>query len=197
MKKSIIIILLVLVVIVIGLLITRNNEYESPTPTNTEIIWTGSKPMGTSHTGTISIKENNLVFKKGELKGGSVIFDMNSIQNSNLEGDRKKRLEDHLKNEDFFETNNYPTSTFEIIDVQKNGDQYNVSGKLTIKDITHEEAFVVNATETDEGCQYRASIAIDRTKYDVVYKSASILSSLGDQAIRDKFQLDVAFIIEK
>jgi polyisoprenoid-binding protein YceI len=42
----------------------------------------------------------------------------------------------HLKSPDFFDTDNFPNITFESTKVEKLGEEYEVSGNLTIKSVT-------------------------------------------------------------
>jgi polyisoprenoid-binding protein YceI len=43
----------------------------------------------------------------------------------------------HLKSPDFFDVENYPTMTFVTTSIEADGDDYKVTGDLTIKDQTH------------------------------------------------------------
>ena len=58
--------------------------------------------------------------------------------NTNLE-DR----DSHLKSAEFFDVENYPTITFNSTNIIKNGDEYEVTGDLTIKGITKPVTFEV------------------------------------------------------
>lgn len=42
----------------------------------------------------------------------------------------------HLRSADFFDVENYPTITFRSTDVSRDGDEWTVTGDLTIKDVT-------------------------------------------------------------
>lgn len=64
-------------------------------------------------------------------------FDVNSI-NTNSE-DR----DNHLKSADFFDAEKYPTISFQSTNITKSGDDYKVTGDLTIKDVTKPVTFDV------------------------------------------------------
>ncbi len=64
-------------------------------------------------------------------------FDVASI-NTNSE-DR----DNHLKSEDFFDVQKYPTISFQSTNITKDGDDYAVTGDLTIKDVTKPVTFEV------------------------------------------------------
>ncbi|WP_109831339.1 YceI family protein [Reichenbachiella versicolor] len=156
------------------------------------ITWTGTKITGDSHTGTIDIKENNLTFEEGQLTGGSIIVDMTTITDTDLEGEWKQKLEGHLNSDDFFGTATFPTSTLAIKSIEAGeGDVIKVTADLTIKETTLEEAFEVTKTEQDGKVSYTAVVEIDRTKYNVKYGSSNFFEDLGDKAINDIFKLEV------
>jgi len=166
---------------------------ESTTSLGT-IAWTGSKITGDSHTGTIEIKENNLTFEAGVLTGGSIVADMTTIIDTDLEGEWKQKLEGHLNSDDFFSTANFPTSTLAIKSIAAGADDntMTVTADLTIKGTTIEESFEIIKSEADGKVMYSASIEIDRTKYDVKYGSSNFFENLGDKAINDMFKLEVS-----
>ena len=58
--------------------------------------------------------------------------DMASIDSGNADRDA------HLKSADFFDVEKYPTMTFVSKSVTRDGDDYKVTGDLTIKDVTRE-----------------------------------------------------------
>ncbi len=80
---------------------------------NSTIKWIGSK-VAESHEGTINIQKGVLDIKHGVLVGGQISIDMSTIVNTDMEGRMKQRLEWHLKNEDFFNVAEFPTSTITI-----------------------------------------------------------------------------------
>lgn len=73
------------------------------------IKWEGAK-VGGSHNGTINLKSGSLSFENNSLVGGSFEIDMNTITNTDLEGEYKGKLEGHLKSDDFFGVATYPTA---------------------------------------------------------------------------------------
>lgn len=76
---------------------------------------------------------------------GNIKFDPNNLQSSaaeftifvkSIDTDASKR-DEHLQNEDFFNSEKYPTITFKSTKIEKkSGMKYLVHGKLTIKDVT-------------------------------------------------------------
>jgi polyisoprenoid-binding protein YceI len=157
---------------------------------NTEkstINWLGKKVTG-EHSGTVNFKEGVIVFKKGKVAGGSFTVDMSSLTATDLQGDWKEKLNGHLKSEDFFGTEKYPTATlnFTKITAKANG-LYTVTADLTIKGITNPVSFDLSS----KGNTAKAALKINRTKYGIKYGSGSFFDNLGDKTINDDFELTV------
>lgn len=150
--------------------------------------WTGKKVTG-EHTGTISIKKGNLEIEKGKLTGGKIVMDMKSIVDKDLTDPVwNAKLIGHLKSDEFFGVETYPTSELEITNVTGNSGSYTVSGNLTIKGISNPVTF--NVTVSHDGKNYKGSMTIDRAKYNIKFRSKSFFENLGDNLIYDDFTLD-------
>lgn len=160
--------------------------------TKSTVKWTGNK-IGGSHNGAIKIKSGYVVLKNSNITGGEVVIDMNSITNADLtdEGYNQK-LVGHLKSDDFFGVEKYPTSTFKITKAGKfvNG-KASVSGVLTIKGKSENVTVDVNK----KGSAYVAQLKVDRSKYNVRYGSKSFFDNLGDKVIDDIFVLDIQLVL--
>ncbi|MDF9798208.1 polyisoprenoid-binding protein YceI [Catalinimonas alkaloidigena] len=158
------------------------------------LIWTGRKVTG-EHTGTINIKEGNLEVNGEKLEGGSFTIDMSTIENADLEGEYKGKLEGHLKSDDFFGVASHPTAQFVITQAraQENG-QYEITGDLTIKNITNEVTFPAEVKVSGNQVTADAKIVVDRSKYNVRYGSGSFFDNLGDKTIYDEFDLEVSLV---
>ena len=149
------------------------------------VTWKGYKVTG-SHVGSIALKQGSLEFKDGALTGGEFVMDMTSIENTDLEGEYKGKLEGHLKSDDFFGVANYPTAKLVFNKVKSTGkNSYEVTGDLTIKDKTNPVTFETSVY----GNKATANLKIDGTAYGVKYVSASFFDDLKDKAIYDEFDL--------
>lgn len=156
---------------------------------NTEssvVKWTGYKVTG-QHEGTIMIKKGSLTFKNNVLVGGKFVIDMSTINTTDLEGDYKKKLDGHLKDDDFFGVEKHKTASLVFTSLKQNGRNYIVNADLTIKGITNKVKFKMQVLENSA----IADLKIDRTKYDIKYGSASFFDDLKDRAIYDEFDLNV------
>lgn len=152
------------------------------------ITWVGKKVTG-SHEGTVKFKEGTLSFKGAKLSGGNFIVNMTSLQVTDLKaGEGKEKLEGHLKADDFFGTDKFPTGTlvFTKIAAKQNG-LYTITADLTLKGITLPITFDL----TVKGSKANAKLEVDRTKYGIKYGSGSFFDGLGDKAIYDNFDLAV------
>ena len=150
------------------------------------IIWTGYKVTG-QHEGNIKLKEGVLLFENEILTGGNFIIDMTTINSTDLQGGAKNRLDGHLKDEDFFDVDSFKTAAMKFKDVKPNGSSYLVKADLTIKGITKEISFNMAVSENSA----RTNLKIDRTKFNITYKSASLSNVLKDKAIYDEFDLNI------
>ena len=88
-------------------------------------------------------------------------------------------------------------ATFKITKVEsKDGKQF-LTGDFTIKGNTHSETFPV-AVKTDAGkLTAEAKLELDRTKWDIKYRSARFVPNIGDKVIHDKFELSIKIAAKK
>lgn len=152
------------------------------------INWVGKKVTG-QHSGTVNLKDGTLIFKGDKLAGGKFTVDMTSLTSTDLSGEYQGKLNGHLKSEDFFGTEKFPTSTlvFKTI-AAKSKTVYTVTADLTIKDSTNPVTFDI----TINGNTATTAFNVDRTKYDIKYGSGSFFDNLGDKAISNEFELAIS-----
>lgn len=154
---------------------------------NSKITWKGHKVTG-EHDGYIILESGALQFDdQKQLTGGSFIMNMPTLTVTDLEGEMKGNLEAHLKSDDFFSTDKHSTAKFVITNVSGKDGKYKVTGDLTIKGITNPNTFDMVVS----GNTATADLKVDRTKYDIKYKSSSFFDNLKDKAIYDSFDLSV------
>ncbi len=159
--------------------------------------WKGYKVTG-EHEGTVKLKEGFLVYEDGKLAGGEFVIDMTTIEDTDLQGQWKAKLENHLKSDDFFGVDRYPTSKFVITRVVPQGPgKYKIIGNLTIKGITKEIRFVADVQENGDSVVADARITVDRAEFNVRYGSGSFFDNLGDKTIYDEFDLWVHLVTRK
>lgn len=151
------------------------------------IKWLGKKVTG-QHNGVVSLKEGNLVFSGKKVTDGNFVVDMTTLTATDLQGEYQGKLNGHLKADDFFGTEKFPTAKLDFKKVvAKSANVYTVIGDLTIKGITKPITFDLTTTANSATTKFM----VDRTKYDIKYGSGTFFSSIGDKAIADEFELDV------
>src|SRR5690606_4178840 len=165
--------------------------------TSSVIEWQGEKPTGT-HTGTIKIAEGTFRANDSIVESGTFVIDMASITVTDLEGDEKVNLENHLKGTvagkegDFFNINEFPEARFEVTGVSNNNGNTLLQGNLTLKGETKNIEFPVNIDMNGDQLQLTSeTFTIDRTKWNVNYGSKSVFDSLGDNFINDEIELTI------
>ena len=160
--------------------------------------WIGSK-VASAHEGTINIQKGMLMIDHGTLVGGQFSIDMNSINNTDIESEEySAKLEGHLKDEDFFNVEEFPTATITIIKAVKGTENnYSIIANLTIKGITHPITFDANVNVNGINFLATAKIKIDRTKWGIEYKSGNFFKDLGDNIILDEIEFDIFLLSAK
>lgn len=159
---------------------------------STKTTWVGKKVTG-QHTGAISVSKGTITSDEKNITGGNFEFDMNSITCTDLtDKEYNAKLIGHLKSDDFFSVEKNPTSKFVLTKATlKSGNDYDVTGNLTIKGITNEITFPAMIRMDNKTIVTIAKIMVNRTKFDMKFGSASFFESIGDKAINDEFELDV------
>lgn len=169
-------------------------------PTASVIDWQGKKPTGT-HTGTIQIAEGTFHANDSIVESGTFVIDMASINVTDLEGDDKANLEHHLKGTvegkegDFFNINEFPQAKFEVTGISQVNGQSMLQGNLTMKGETKNVEFPVNIDLNGEEIVLTSeTFTIDRTKWNINFKSKSVFDSLGDNFINDEIELTIKVV---
>ena len=163
-----------------------------------EIIWTGRKING-EHYGTINFKSGFVDIQNNKIVGGEFIIDMPSIKVVDMTPEYNLKLENHLKNTDFFLVDDFPTAKFKIIGPHKFFmiDTAGIKGELTIKNTTIKKIILANISVKDTIAEATGIINIDRTLFGITYGSGSFFDNLQDRAIDDNFTLEFKAIAKK
>ena len=159
------------------------------------VAWTGRKITG-AHNGTIGIKEGTLTFDDGKLSGGNVIVDTTSINILDItDPATNEQFAGHLASADFFSIEKFPTASLEINSAaQQTETSYYVKANLAIKGITHTIGFDLDLFTKVDTVNASAKIIIDRTRYDMKFRSGNFFTNLGDTLIHNEFELNVNII---
>jgi YceI-like domain len=169
---------------------------------NSELFWRGTKPAG-QHTGTVDITKGFIYMKDNEITGGSFIIDLNTIVDTDLKNpEMNAKLVNHLKSADFFDVANFPFAGFEIVSLESyktNAKSENnfepthlVNGNLSIKGITKNISFPVSISMGNNSViAISEEFAIDRTLWNVNFKSKSVFAEFKDDFIGDFINLRI------
>lgn len=120
-------------------------------------------------------------------------IDVSSIDTGNGQRD------EHLRSPDFFDTSSFPQMTFESTDWRQVGDDFEVDGELTIKDVTRPITVYVesNGTGTDPWGNTRAGFSatakLNRKDFGLTWNQALETGGVlvGDEV---KIELEVQAI---
>ena len=176
-------------------------------PAQSVINWEGYKPTGT-HTGTVKISEGTFSMKNGTIESGQFVIDMSTINNTDLEGKMKANLEAHLKGtadekrNDFFDIRTYPTGSFAVTKVTKlmNDPEatHIVNGNLTLRDQTKQVSFRAKVEANgDQITTTSVPFKIDRTEWNIQYKSQKFFDDLKDNFINDEMGIQINLVAKK
>jgi polyisoprenoid-binding protein YceI len=156
-----------------------------------DVYWQAAKVLA-GHTGDVIIKSGEFRIENGELVSGNVTIDMTSITSD--EG--IDSLVTHLKSDDFFNVNIYPEANLEITNITKleSSASYKATGNMTIKGITQEITIPLNLEAEDNKVIVNSNFAIDRTRWEINFRSGKFFQDLGDNMIKDEINFQVRLV---
>jgi len=168
---------------------TKNKTTYKIDNKRSRVNFVGRKLNG-KHSGFFPINNGKLISdKNGNLIGGNFSIDISKVTITDLKGNSKKQLEDHLKSADFFDVKNNRFANFEIINIEKKEYErklqfknfsYIVEGNLQMNGITKSITFPLTFKGNKEGMSKgRARLKIDRTQWGLHYGN--------DKSLKDKF----------
>ena len=152
--------------------------------------WVAKKLTG-SHWGNIRLKSGIVKINNKLPIAGEFIVDMKTIEVMDTKGSIwGKKLQSHLHSKDFFDTENYPEAKLSIKKVTMRNGRFIIDADLSIKSIMHPIEFVCEIFQLANLASARGKMDIDRTLYDVTYRSARYFPNIGDRMIYDIFTVD-------
>jgi len=121
---------------------------------------------------------------------------MKTITTTDIESiEWSQKLDQHLMNEDFFFIDSFPIATLKVKhsttqDLYLINPKHFITADLTIRGITNEIKFPVSIIKSNNTFTTNGSIDIDRTLFNIRYKSKTIFPDLGDKFIYDTFTIN-------
>lgn len=155
------------------------------------LTWFGSKAVGAGqHSGTVALKEGTLHVEGGNLTAGSFVIDMKSLATTDqLDAESKGMLEGHLKADDFFNVEKFPTAKFEIskVEAKASGEfSHEITGNLTIRDSVRSVTFPAKVDINEAGLVAKGSVIINRLDWGINYdKEKMSLSEAAQQTAKN------------
>lgn len=152
--------------------------------------WIGRKLTG-QHNGVIELKNGSYTFENDLITKGEFVIDMQSIKIEDIEDEgQNEKLRNHLISPDFFAVKKHPTGKLMVIKSEKlAADQLKVFADLEIKGISKRIEFEVTLLKDGIKMVAVGKVDINRTEYDIRYRSGSFFDNLGDKAIKDFFTI--------
>jgi polyisoprenoid-binding protein YceI len=190
-------------------LVTYENTTSYVVDTSKSVMkWIGSNPAG-EHNGTVKFMRGFLKVADDQLLAGNVMVDMKSIDDEDLNNNHglRGKLVKHLKSKDFFDVNSFPEALFQIVSVESLTDAesqggvkptHKITGNLTIRGITKSIAFNANIKiKSGKLIAETSQFIIDRTDWDITYKSNKFFDDLKDQFINDEIGLIIELVAKE
>jgi len=164
--------------------------------------WLGKKVTG-QHEGTVDIASGTVIMDKGILAAGQFVMDMTTIANTDItmESMRNKLL-GHLRSDDFFSVDKHPKAYLKVkswTPIRSGKDSeanFTVAGDLNIKGITQPISFPARVDIDGKTLKAVATFPVDRTLYDIKFRSAKFVEDLGDKMIDDNFIVTISLVAD-
>jgi len=162
--------------------------------------WVGRNLLN-QHNGVVGLEKATLELEQDRLVGGEAVMDMNRIECQDIEDpSMAQMLIGHLRTEDFFLVDQYPTARFEVSSAEEipnapaGSPNYNVEGKFTLRGHTEKIRFVATLGKNDEVIALQASFDFDRVLWNSKYGSGKIYEALGKHVVNDLISISFQLI---
>lgn len=166
--------------------------------------WIGTK-VTAHHFGEINISEGTIEVKDANVVGGSFTIDMTTLVTLDKSGGEK--LTGHLKSDDFFDVEQYPTAVFEIISAERRvfterpaATQYDEHKRFQLNNPTHR--LIGNLTmhgvtrqiNIPAEIEFLPGSLIAKSQFDLNRKDWGIdFTGPKDNLIRDEVHIGIEF----
>ena len=129
---------------------------------DTFIGFTGYKKLG-KHFGQINMFNGSVTVPGEDLTQAKIMIemDMTSAETDN------SILTSTLQNEVFFDTENHPTGTFESTKIERSGDNYEITGNLTLRGMAKSVKFPAEITVDGDTLSAIAEFTVDRNAWEI------------------------------
>ncbi|WP_425310551.1 YceI family protein [Ammonicoccus fulvus] len=159
-------------------------------PTHTSLSFTARHAMITKVRGTFDDFTGTIVADGANPENSSVevVAQIASVDTNNDDRDN------HLRSADFFDAEQFPTMTFKSTDVKVKGETFEVTGDLTIKDVTQSVTLPMEFTgaATDPFGQdrigFEGEVTVNRKDFGLTWNAAL---ETGGVLVSEKIKLNL------
>lgn len=171
---------------------------------NSRLEWIG-RSLNNRHIGQLAVLEGELVIVAGAPSTGRIVVDVHSMTNFDLQDSGyRDMLIRHLKSDDFFAVDHFPTASLRMIGWEAHSDVFLeapsgiATGELTIKGISRPIRFpAIVAPQPDSSIKIHAVFDIDRTLWGVLYGSCKYFERLGIHLVHDIVSVELFAVARK
>ncbi|MCE3278864.1 MAG: hypothetical protein K0S44_1055 [Bacteroidetes bacterium] len=154
--------------------------------------------VGKNHPGKFKVTSGTVAIKENQITGGEFVINIRSMEMEEKGDMYENKLRPHLLSGDFFDAEKFATAKFEITHVEPykaddkdtsivKGANFNVSGNLTIKDVTKNITFPAHVDLDATTLKAKADFDINRTEWKMNYGNDK---TLGDKFISEKVNIE-------
>jgi len=172
--------------------------------TASRIRFTGNG-VGKNHPGTFKLSSGSVSVDGNNITGGQFTIDINSMELEETAEIFQTQLKPHLLSGDFFDAEKFGTARFEITNVTPYaangtdtsivaGANFNISGNLTIKDVTKNITFPAKVDLDGTTLKAKGNFNIDRTQWKMNYGNDK---TLGDKFISETVNIELDLTARK
>ncbi len=152
--------------------------------------------------GVVKLQSANVSTTNKVLTNAKFVVDLAtlSVDNFEKESEQKRKLETHLKNEDFFNIEKNPTVNFEMTKLTPITGNYNskITGNLTISGVTKNITFKANVEVYDDAVAISSEdFTINRQDWGLSYHSEGEIGIPKDYLIDNGIRFTVNIKVEK
>ena len=138
--------------------------------------WTGYKIVG-QHSGEFLLFEGTITLADGTIPSAraEILVETASCLTDN------ETLTQVVKNDQFFDVNNYPEAEFTVTAVAPSNERYWVTGNLTLRDVTKSIRYPAAIELTEDGLlTVNAEFTVNRRDWGIIY------DGIGDNVLKDE-----------
>lgn len=155
--------------------------------------------VGKNHPGIFRLSSGSVAVAGNQVTGGNFVINIKSMDLEQKGGMFDEKLRPHLMSGDFFDADKFGTARFEITKLEPyqanssdtsivEGANFNVSGNLTLKDVTKNVTFPAKIDLDGNTLKAKGNFDIDRRQWNMNYGNDK---TLGDKFISEKVNIEL------